>query len=450
MPYTDYPQSATNNAKKALKYRDESGNPNGCGTRVGWARANQLANREAISEDTVKRMASFNRHRQHKDVPYTEGCGGLMWDAWGGTSGINWAIRKSEEIDNMKNDSKRQFINYWMHDDGVVNMSIMGDIGWDWRASDFINILSEYKDLKFKANIYSPGGDVIDALAVYDYIKANNIDFEAYIYGWAASAATVIACAANYVAIGENSRYMIHNVTEGGQETSEAKAFTETLIDIYKAKTGKDKRWIRDKMNSETFFTAREAVAEGFCDKVVNAKSLAAFLNNNFSNQTDDKMANENSLLKRLAAKLGLAGDTDEQTEANVADALENETLNFAAKADVDALEAKISELSEAESKEDNTEILQLLETMTEAIEANKTALQENETKFENKVEEKAQEQESKIAELATKLNAVKVEAFKGETVKPDASGHKSEQDRQKTAIQLDAKAMIDRIKNRK
>lgn len=450
MPYTDYPQSATNNAKKALKYRDESGNPNDCGTRVGWVRANQLANREPISEDTVKRMASFNRHRQHKDVPYTEGCGGLMWDAWGGTSGIDWAIRKSEEIDNMKSNSKRQFLNYWMHDDGVVNMSIMGDIGWDWRASDFINILSEYKDLKFKANIYSPGGDVIDALAVYDYIKANNIDFEAYIYGWAASAATVIACAANYVAIGENSRYMIHNVTEGGEETPEAQAFTETLIDIYKAKTGKDKRWIRDKMNSETFFTAREAVTEGFCDKVVNAKSLAAFLNNNFSNKTDDDMANENSLLKRLAAKLGLAGDTDEQTEANVTNALENETLNFAAKADVDALEAKISELSEAESKEDNTEILQLLETMTEAIEANKTALQEIETKFDNKVEEKAQEQESKIAELATKLNAVKVEAFKGETQKPDASGHKSEQERQKTAIQLDAKAMIDRIKNRK
>ena len=28
-------------------------------------------------------MASFNRHQQHKDVPYDEGCGGLMWDAWG-------------------------------------------------------------------------------------------------------------------------------------------------------------------------------------------------------------------------------------------------------------------------------------------------------------------------------------------------------------------------------
>ena len=102
MSYTDYPQSATNNAKRALKYREESGNPKNCGTPVGWARANQLANREALSEDTVKRMASFNRHRQNKDVPYSEGCGGLMWDCWGGTSGIDWAIRKSKQIDEEK------------------------------------------------------------------------------------------------------------------------------------------------------------------------------------------------------------------------------------------------------------------------------------------------------------------------------------------------------------
>ena len=103
MSYTDYPKSASNNAKRALKYKEESGNPKGCGTSVGWRRATQLANREPISEDVVKRMASFNRHRQHKDVPYEDGCGGLMWDAWGGTAGVDWAIRKSKEIDEEKN-----------------------------------------------------------------------------------------------------------------------------------------------------------------------------------------------------------------------------------------------------------------------------------------------------------------------------------------------------------
>ena len=44
-------------------------------------------------------MASFARHAQHKDVPYSEGCGGLMYDAWGGQSGINWAQSKLEELE---------------------------------------------------------------------------------------------------------------------------------------------------------------------------------------------------------------------------------------------------------------------------------------------------------------------------------------------------------------
>ncbi len=77
----------------------ERENGSDCGTQVGWTRARQLADRKPISRDTIARMASFKRHQQHKDVPYSEGCGGLMYDAWGGDSGINWAIRKLDQID---------------------------------------------------------------------------------------------------------------------------------------------------------------------------------------------------------------------------------------------------------------------------------------------------------------------------------------------------------------
>jgi hypothetical protein len=62
--YSDYPQAATNNAKRARKWKKENGSD--CG---------------------------------HKDVPYSEGCGGIMWDAWGGSSGVNWAINKLKQID---------------------------------------------------------------------------------------------------------------------------------------------------------------------------------------------------------------------------------------------------------------------------------------------------------------------------------------------------------------
>ena len=100
--YTDYPESAVINAKRALNYAEKNG-WGSCGTLVGKARANQLANKEPISRDTIARMASFKRHQQNKEVPYGEGCGGLMWDAWGGTEGIEWAIKKLEQIDNAIN-----------------------------------------------------------------------------------------------------------------------------------------------------------------------------------------------------------------------------------------------------------------------------------------------------------------------------------------------------------
>jgi hypothetical protein len=104
--FTDYPESATNAAKRALEWRD--GHPDqDCGTRVGWTRANQLANREPISEETIARMASFARHLQHEDVPYSEGCGGLMVDAWGGRAGIEWAQNKLEDI--REEDSAQKF-----------------------------------------------------------------------------------------------------------------------------------------------------------------------------------------------------------------------------------------------------------------------------------------------------------------------------------------------------
>ena len=103
--YSDYPQSATNNAKRALAWVKKNG-WGSCGTPVGKQRANKLSNREPLTRDTISRMASFKRHQQHKDVPYSEGCGGLMWDCWGGTSGVEWAINKLEKLSLSEEDSE--------------------------------------------------------------------------------------------------------------------------------------------------------------------------------------------------------------------------------------------------------------------------------------------------------------------------------------------------------
>lgn len=95
--YSDYPKAASENAKIALRWAEENGWGD-CGTPVGKARANQLANGEPISEETIARMAGFERHRENSQKELGDGCGRLMWLAWGGDEGIAWAQRKLEQI----------------------------------------------------------------------------------------------------------------------------------------------------------------------------------------------------------------------------------------------------------------------------------------------------------------------------------------------------------------
>jgi uncharacterized protein len=109
--YSDYPQAVKNNARRVLKYVEENG-WGSCGTPVGKQRANQLANGEPISVDTIKRMYSYlSRHEVDLETStsYGEGCGLLMYDAWGGKAALGWSRNKLRELGEIK-DSNMGFI----------------------------------------------------------------------------------------------------------------------------------------------------------------------------------------------------------------------------------------------------------------------------------------------------------------------------------------------------
>ncbi len=93
----DAPESARNNARKVLRWREEHGDAVKGMTRVGWTRANQLASGENLSRETVGRMAAFRRHQknaevapEYKDEPWRD-AGHVAWLGWGGETGVSWA-----------------------------------------------------------------------------------------------------------------------------------------------------------------------------------------------------------------------------------------------------------------------------------------------------------------------------------------------------------------------
>jgi ATP-dependent Clp protease, protease subunit len=95
----------------------------------------------------------------------------------------------------------------------------------------------------------------------------------------AASAATSIAIAADEVEMSSGAMFMIHNawgLAMGGAK--EMRDYADLLEKInanilteYDRKTGKGEEQIKDWMDAETWFTASEALTNGFVDRIFSA-----------------------------------------------------------------------------------------------------------------------------------------------------------------------------------
>jgi len=94
--YTDYPDAVKNNAKRGIELNEKNGNK--CATQTGKVRAQQLANGEPVSLETVKRMASYlSRAAEYYDEGDTSACGTISYLLWGGKAGLRWAESKLKE-----------------------------------------------------------------------------------------------------------------------------------------------------------------------------------------------------------------------------------------------------------------------------------------------------------------------------------------------------------------
>ena len=122
--YDDYPEQVKENARIALRWVEKNGWGE-CGEATGKKRANDLANGRPISRETIARMSAFERHRQNPQKELGDGCGRLMWLAWGGDAGVEWASRKLKQIDQKKSSFSKHNFQIVNEDEHIVTGCLM-------------------------------------------------------------------------------------------------------------------------------------------------------------------------------------------------------------------------------------------------------------------------------------------------------------------------------------
>jgi len=172
----------------------------------------------------------------------------------------------------------------------AAELYLYGAIGGDWfgdgitakQVADDLKALGKVKAIDVRIN--SEGGNVFDGKAIYSLLVENPAKIVVHIDGLAASAASFIAMAGNDIEIAEGAFVMVHDaygVSFGRAEEMRAYAdlldtVNGTIRDVYVARTKKSDAQVKTWMKDETWFTAKEAVANGFADKMTENLRVAA------------------------------------------------------------------------------------------------------------------------------------------------------------------------------
>lgn len=126
----------------------------------------------------------------------------------------------------------------------------------------------------------SPGGNVVDGLALYDFIqelKDAGHHVETVALGWAASMGGVLLQAGHERVMGRNAYMLIHEVSsfnigktsEMEDELKFTKRLQERLLDILSERSTMSKNQIRNRWKRKDWWLdADEALKYGFCDVI--------------------------------------------------------------------------------------------------------------------------------------------------------------------------------------
>lgn len=303
--------------------------------------------------------------------------------------------------------------------------------GWGFTFEDIVRKTKGFNGSRIILPINSYGGDVMEGLAIHNYVKSLNTPVEARIVAYAMSMGTVIACGADRVVMPENGWYMIHNpwMRAGGdhedlKHSSEILAkMTVDLAEIYAKKTGLALETILQMMDVETWLTAKEALKMGFVDELSSNVQFVATLDPKFQSKLINipvalkpetaVSVNQNSQIpmKGLFAKLSafFGKEINENTseadlEQMIAAYNQNQSRQNEA---IDTLRTELQNLQASMPTEDRiNEIVNA--AVASALEGQSSGLTEEQLADLQNANAAVQNQATQITNLVNEINALK------------------------------------------
>lgn len=170
-------------------------------------------------------------------------------------------------------------------DGASADVTIFDEVGmWGVNARDFLAEVRALKAPTVRVLINSPGGSVVDALAIYNGLRQSGKTIEVEVLGIAASAASFIAMAGDKVSMPSNTFMFLHNPVSGVYGNAEDMREMADVLDKFGAslKATYGRRWKKDAealeqvLADETWLTAAECLECGLADEITDPVAVEA------------------------------------------------------------------------------------------------------------------------------------------------------------------------------
>ncbi len=200
-------------------------------------------------------------------------------------------IKAYSEIGNIRSDIPEHVLSRWNQNvqaakTGENEINIFDSIGeqFDGSGTTAKRISAALRSISgdVTVNLNSGGGSFFEGIAIYNMLREYPKKVTVKVMGLAASAASVIAMAADDLQIARSGFLMIHNawvVAMGNRKDLKAAAdalepFDNAMADLYASRTGMERKKIERMMDAETWIGGADAVEMGFADSLLAADAI--------------------------------------------------------------------------------------------------------------------------------------------------------------------------------